>query len=77
MVDFGLDDLGGVAAEGFDAGFKVGGLPLHFYGLVALAFSRIAEGAFGIHEDPKETALSYLDEEPLDVVECFEERFMQ
>ena len=77
MVDFVLDDLRRVSAKGLDSGLKLRSLPLHFYGLISSALSRIAKGAFGIHEDPKETALSYLDEEPLDVVECFEERFMQ
>ena len=43
MVDFVLDDLGGVAAEGFDAGFKVGGLPLHFDSLIPFAFAGVAD----------------------------------
>ena len=37
MVYFVLDDLGGPAGEGFDAGLKIDGLPADLDGLIPLA----------------------------------------
>ena len=43
MVNFVLNYLCRKVGEGFDAGLKIGGLPLHFYCPITLTFSGTSE----------------------------------